>query len=399
MKLASNLRHSDEPDTIQVGGLRLQVVSGFEAIREKWLALEQIGIATVFQSYHWCETWHQEIGYNAGVVPLIVVAENNSGDLQFILPLQMRLKWKFNVIEIYSAPQAGYGFGLFDRTFLHASAAEWFQINFEGLLAVLPAHDVVNLTPLPSKIAECHNPLLATAHLRAANSSYIMTLDASYQALLEQHRSPETRRSLRKRDNKLEALGMLVFDLPTQPADVEATLQTMFEDQQLRLAEAGVHDVYNAQERIFISKLATRFVAGNAILRPYRLQLDGKILAVMMGAYFQDTYWALISSLADSDARKYSPGDYALRAMIAALTADGTRYLDFSAGDTAYKTHWADEQIELSSIIRASTWRGLMLATYLLFRSQLKRLLKNNTFMRKASFALRKHYAGSRRSS
>ena len=199
---------------------------------------------------------------------------------------------------------------------------------------------------------------------------------------------------MRKRDAKLQSSGHLCFDLPTRLADRELTIKTMLIQQKARLAEGGVHGVFDDLEQDFIADLIHSKTAEGPLLRPHRLMLDGKILAVMLGAYRHGTYWALISSLAEGDVRKRSPGDYALRAMIQSLCEDGTVQLDFSAGDTAYKSHWSDRRVPMYFIVRATTLFGLPIAGFLLIREKLKRLAKTTPFLSTLLFNLRRYVIG-----
>ena len=138
---------------------------------------------------------------------------------------------------------------------------------------------------------------------------------------------------------------------------------------------------------------------GQFALRPYRLALDGKSLCVLLGGFYNNTYWALISSLAPGDARKHSPGDNALRQMFASLCGDGAVAVDFSAGDTAYKLHWADYKVPFRMLIRAKTAKGLALCVVLLAKHSAKRFLKKNVMVRDSLFAIRRLMIGRKNSS
>ncbi len=394
------LHHNGTIEPVQLGpvALTLHIENSLAAVEQTWLELEQTGIATVYQSFTWCDTWVKSFASALHITPCIVVAENALGDVQFILPLQYRRSKGVRIIEILTSPQTGYGFGVFHEAFLQREAFKWFAEQFEHLVSILPPHDVLCLAPLPHMMFKAANPLLAVQHFRIANQSHIMDLRKDFTTLFAAKRSAETRRSIRKRDHKLATAGKLHFELPTSPQDFQDTLSTMFKDQQSRLAEAGVHHIFTPNEQNFIAALGGLQTTEGAFLRPYRLMLDGKILAVMLGAYFKNTYWALISSMADSPVSKHSPGDFALRAMIEALCKDGTQQLDFSAGDSDYKMHWADQQLSLHMVLRANTLRGLGVAALMLVRSQLKRLSKNNFMLRDALYLLRRVIAGRSRS-
>lgn len=377
-----------------VGGLRLRLFTDMETVKPIWLALEATGISTVYQSFVWCRTWMQRVGKARHISPCIIVGENMFGETMFVLPLQLRRKYAARVVESLTAPQGAYGFGLFNTGFLADQAAVWFGSHFSNVVAMLPRHDVLHIADIPGSVKSCPAPLLSVQNFLAANQSHVMDLQPDYQALLEQKRSFESRRSMRKRDAKLQSSGRLCFDLPTTIAERELTIKTMLIQQKARLAEGGVHGVFDELEQNFIADLIHSKTAEGPLLRPYRLMLDGKILAVMLGAYRHGTYWALISSLAEGDVRKHSPGDYALRAMIQSLCEDSTVQLDFSAGDTAYKSHWSDRRVPMYFIVRATTLRGLPIAGFLLMREKLKRLAKTTPFLSTLLFNLRRYVIG-----
>ena len=380
--------------TPAVGGLRLRVFTDMEAVKPIWAGLEATGVSTVYQSFVWCRVWLQRVGKARNISPLIVVAENAFGQTMFILPLQFRSKFGVRIVEAMTAPQSAYAFGLFAKSFLADAAHKWFEFHFSDVVDILPQHDVFKLHDLPKTIAGFHNPLLAVRNFGAANQSHIMALQPNYQALLEQKRSAESRRSIRKRDAKLRAAGTLVFDLPASFEERKATVETMLAHQKMRLAEAGVHNVFDDVEQQFIVDLIHTQTSEGQFLRPYRLTLDGKIVAVMLGAYRHGIYWALISSLAPGDIRKYSPGDFALRSMIKNLCEDGTRDLDFSAGDTAYKGHWSDQHIPLYFIVRANSFVGLFAAAFMVVREKCKRAAKQTPMLNSLLFDLRRFVSG-----
>jgi CelD/BcsL family acetyltransferase involved in cellulose biosynthesis len=377
-----------------IGGLRLRLFTDMEAVKPIWLALEATGISTVYQSFVWCRTWLSRVGKARNITPCIVVGENMFGETMFVLPLQFRRKYGVRIVESLTAPQGAYGFGLFNTVFISEQASVWFAAHFDKIAATLPQHDVLHIADVPGSMMSYPSPLMAVRNFPAANHSQIMDLQLDYQALLEQKRSAESRRSMRKRDAKLLTSGRLSFELPAKLEDRKATIKTMLVQQKIRLAEAGVYGVFDDLEQQFITDLIYTQTAEGPLLRPYRLMLDGKILAVMLGAYRHGTYWALISSLVEGDVRKHSPGDYALRAMIKSLCEDGTAQLDFSAGDTAYKSHWTDRRVPLYLIVRAKTLRGLPIAGFLLLREQLKRVAKTTPLLNTLLFSLRRYAFG-----
>jgi CelD/BcsL family acetyltransferase involved in cellulose biosynthesis len=382
------------PQPIGAGCLHLRLFTDFDAVRDLWCQMEATSLSTVYQTLAWCETWMTRVGKPAGIRPLIVVAEDGFGQCAFILPLQLRTWCGFKIVEALATPQTAYGFGLFSMRFLLPHGADWFESQTPRLVACLPPHDVFSLKDLPYGVAGCTNPLLGMRSFAAANRSHVVHLRQDFDTFLAEKRSSDSLRTIRKRDAKLTASGTVNFDLPRDAAARLATLDVMFEQQDARLSEFGIHQAYSAVEKDFIRDMASLSFQGEPLLRPYRLTHDGKIVSVMLGAWHRNTYWALISSLADGDIRHYSPGDFALRAMLKALCEAGGERLDFSTGDTAYKLHWSDETVKLDFVLRASTLKGLVLASYLFAREKTKRIAKQTPWLHAMLFRARQKLAG-----
>lgn len=378
----------------EVGGLRIAVFKDLASCEDAWQVLENTGVTTFYQTFAWCSAWNEVLAGSFKAEPLVVLAQDATGETVFILPLQRRTKMGFGLIEWMTAPHGSYGFAIFQRDFLQNIASQWFTDHFDGLAELFPAHDAIYLRDMPEGIQGLPNPLQNLFNVKAANQSHVLKLQPDFDSLLATKRSAETRRSMRKRDNKLIAMGQLKFNLPLTSDESNLALDDMFRDQESRLAESGVHGVFGAFERKFIHLLMNKKRNDCAVLRPYRLSLDGNTLSVMLGGVYAGTYWALISSLAKGDIRKLSPGDHALRAMIEALCRDNFANLDFSPGDSEYKTHWADYQVPLHHTIRGNTLKGMALAVALLGKHVGKREVKRNRLIRKMAFTLRRVLSG-----
>jgi CelD/BcsL family acetyltransferase involved in cellulose biosynthesis len=319
------------------------------------------------------------------VKPRIVVGLDQEGGCLFILPFQVRRRLSVRVLEWLGAPHINYGYGLYDPGFL-LEAPSWFAANFARVLQSIGDFDLVALADMPETMHGLPHPLQSTFRLLGPNKSYAMALQGDYEALYAAKRSGESRRSSRKRDYKLEQAGDVWFGLPAGQRETQAVLDDMFEQQDDRLAESGVHQVFGSTERAFVKRLAD--VPG--LLAPYHLKVDGKTVSVMLGGVHHGTYWALISSLAPGPLRKFSPGDAALRRMIEACCKAGLSSLDFAAGETSYKPHWADQTIPLHVSIQARGWRGLAAATVLAAAITAKGAIKRNANLRAAGIWLRR---------
>ena len=381
---------------MKLGALHIRVASDSADVESAWQHLEAHGLCTYFQTRAWCLAWAETVGPVIAARPLYVTGTDEQGRITFLLPLQLRRKFGMTLLEFLTAPHATYGFGLFDTDFLQAGAAAWFAEHFSALLALLPAHDVVYLRDIPDRMLGHPNPLSPLARIKGANHAFMMKLDTDFENLLSQRRGPETLRSMRKRDKRLVAMGNLTFGAPATAAERHRILAQMFSDHELRLAETGVHGIYGPIERGFLSDLTDPAKYGHHALIPYALCLDGTPLCVLLGGRACNTFWAMITSLADGPWRKHSPGDYTLRHVIAAQCADGLPWFDFAAGLSDYKLAWADTEIELNLLLQSSGLRGLPATMAIALKHGTKRLLKGNAALRNLVFTLRRLLRGRR---
>jgi CelD/BcsL family acetyltransferase involved in cellulose biosynthesis len=379
---------------VAVAGRRIAiaVAHDLEPLEADWRAFEGRAASSLYQTYDWCHAWRETVGRERHVEPRIVTGRDETGRLLFLLPFAIRHRRGCRILEWLSTGELGYGYGLYDRCFL-PEAAQWFASEGWRIVEMAGPTDAVWLREMPERLHGFAHPLVAWFSLRGRNSSYRLSIAEGYEAVHSRKRSPESRRGQRKRDAKLERFGKLEFGLPRDHEELHRQLDEMFEQQRMRLAEAGVHGVYGPAERAFIHRLAD--VEGSFLL-PYRLTIGGEMAAMMLGGNHGGTYWALIASLADGPARRHSPGDAALRRTIEACADRGMKIFDFSSGDTSYKSHWADEAIDLHETVRGLTAKGYAWAAAAGVAVFAKRTIKRSPMLWQLASALRKAVAGTR---
>jgi CelD/BcsL family acetyltransferase involved in cellulose biosynthesis len=362
-------------------------------ISQIWLKFQQHAASTLYQTFQWCSSWQQTVGQARGCRPRILMGRNANGKVMFILPLQLRRAFGLKILEWHAYPSVNYGYGLFEREFLPI-AVPWFAQNLTRVLSLIGSYDILSLHDMPTDMEGQPHPLSSHFNMRAANRSYAVELQPDYEALYASKRSAESRRSNRKRDAKLDAYGDLSFGLPSTYPEAHAVIDDMFRHQAQRLAEIGVHGIFGKPEKEFVHRLVGEDCEGTPLLMPFVLRCDGKTLAVMLGGHFNNSFWALISSLGPGEVRKYSPGDYALRRMIESCCRLGFSKLDFAAGDTSYKSQWADETIELNVALRSQSLPGFFYALGVAAALAGKRVVKQSPVLCNFAFQLRRVAAG-----
>ena len=117
---------------------------------------------------------------------------------------------------------------------------------------------------------------------------------------------------------------------------------------------------------------------GESTLLAYHLHLDRQMVAMKLGGLYGNIYWGLISSLDSRVAPHLSPGDAALRRLIAACCERRFATLDLASGDASYKSQWADTVIPLHSCIRGLTLPGYLWACGAFAQTIAKRTIKRS---------------------
>jgi CelD/BcsL family acetyltransferase involved in cellulose biosynthesis len=396
------LLHSDTHDATPLciaGHLRISIYQDIEDIETLWRSMETRAITTAYQSYDWCRLWLEHVGNTLGITPVIVVGNNHFGEPLFILPLQLRKSVGLRVIEALTAPLGAYAFGVFENRFYGSTAHDWFAAHLATIISMLPKHDVFRLADIVETVAGHANPLLAAGFLKAANECHMIDLKTDFDLFYKDKRPGRRRRYLRNRDGKLESMGKLEFTLPTTTPDISKAMQTMFADQEQRLAEAGIRNVFTENEKSFFTELAQCSAQHGKLLQPFALKLDNITLATISGLHFNNTFWALISSLASHDARKHSPGDYALRQVFKVMCERGAQHYDFSVGHADYKEQWSDRRLQLFFILRANSPQGFAMALLMLAKEKTKRLIKTQSIAFTALSFIRRSLRGTQQSS
>ena len=362
--------------------------------RPAWLQLQSAGSqATFFQTYEWCNAWALTVGRD-DAVKILVVCGMIANKPVFILPFIARQSLGQTVISWFSYSEITYGYGVFDKNFLETCGGS-LESCWPRIIKALPAFDALYLNAMPRTWAEADHPLAFLFNMTSANRSWRFRLDPEFSRLMAR-RSASSRRSIRKRDRKLEKSASLSFGLPQTGEDAKITIRTMLQHQKARLEARGIRGLYNERQREFLYLLSSeKDSKGNRVLLPYCLSLNGQTAAVMLGGYYDRTYWALISSLTpDTSLHHLSPGDYALRATVRACCEAGLQWFDLSSGDSDYKTHWGGKPVPLAESCHGYTLPGQLWCILRRLRTSAKRFIKKNPYLFDLAIAFRKLLRG-----
>ena len=379
-----------------IDGISVDCFTSIENCQPVWAQLQKNALGTYYQTFEWCQAWQIKIGARSNIQPVIIVGKSAKGEAQFILPLQIRRRFGFAVLEWLTQPENNYGQGLFSNSLDAKHWENWFNKNLDAVLSCIPSYDLATLINMPDRVFGAVNPLSKLNRFISADQSFMTRLQPNFEKLQNAKRSTRSISKMRRRDERLAELGSLDVQILTGGQMALASLSEALEHKELQLAELGVHRFATQDLNAFFGGLVDNADDHAAALHIFRLQQSGKTISALVGASYGGTFWLMILSMSQDGPLQFSPGDYILRRSMAWACENNLQFYDFGMGQSHYKEIWADQEIQLYNYFAAKTLKGLPLATLFMFYNVAKRFIKNTPAFKSFFFQFRKWLWGKR---
>ena len=393
-ELLDTLSPTLRPQSILIDGISVGCFTSPETCQSDWIRLQKNALGTFYQTFEWCQAWQKKIGVRSNIQPVIIIGKSAEGEALFILPLQIRKRFGFAVLEWLTQPENNYGQGLFCNSFDEKDWQIWFDRNKVAVLARVPNYDLAILINMPDRVLGRVNPLATLNTFVSADQSFLTRLQPNFEKLQEAKRTSRSISKIRRRDERLAELGHLEVQISTRGQIALTSLKEALQHKEFQLAELGVHQFATQDLNTFFGDLVEKADEPNAALHIFRLQQSGKTISALVGASYAGTFWLMILSMSRDGPLQFSPGDYILRRSMAWACENNLQYYDFGMGQSQYKEIWADEEVQLYNYFAAKTLKGLPLAALFMFYNVAKRLIKNTPFLKSVFFQLRKWLRG-----
>ena len=314
------------------------------------------GHRTAFQHGYWLAAWYEAFH---GVAPLIaVITDAATGKDIAMVPMFSHVRRGIRVVEFADLGVSDNNAPILasDAGFDAADAEAISAALVDALRALPDRFDLLRLKKLPAYVGAKPNPLVSLGRLGSCslNGNLVLTGDdyADYQASIKRMQMPRCWRVFSRHAGAR-------FEIATDVMRAHELLDVMDVQQQQRMQQLGSRFVLNDEVHArFYRDVARQGVAeGYAVISA--LVCDEAIVATTLGVRYGATYYVLRISHAGKQWANCSPGLLVTERTIAALHAQGVRRFDLSIGNHDYKRRFGAEQVPLTDVSVALSWRGL----------------------------------------
>ncbi len=352
----------------------VEVYADARPVLDAWAELEAAAPCSIYQTRAFVLPWVETMGRRAELEPRFAVAHDGDGRPCALLCLGLQRRGPLRVATLLGGRDANFHLPLLRRP------ASWTAAELRRLLREVAAGcdaarpDLFAFANQPLSWAGLANPLALLPHAPSPSSAYGTVLPRTGEELFAARLSKDTRKKLRKKEQRLGALVHRVAHTETEQRDVIATFLAQ---KTARFRTQGIASDFAAPEmQAFIE--AASAPDGGAI-ELHALHAGGRIIAVYGGGAHAGRWSGMFSSFdGDAEVAKSSPGDLLLMRVIATCCAAGLTGFDLGVGEARYKDTLCGEEIVLFDSFVPLTLRGAAYAAAARARQAVKRRIKRD---------------------
>lgn len=369
--------------------LTIEVHHDVAALRDDWRAFQARADAGPHDSWEWNDAWVRTAG--ASTTPLIAIGRTAADGIVFLLPLTIRRRGAYAVLEWLSAEQGNYASGLF-------LLSAWENTNLPRgdqllaqLVGALPPVDAVHLTNQPNNDRAISHPLAELPGMEMASAGYAFPLNTDWAAHYKQRFGQRIRADLRRRERRLGERGDVRLCKVTSDEDRAAAMDRMIEDKRRWFASRGIND-FLADERLrdfYLMLLRTPTRKDVPRLELFELMVGDQPVAANLGYIHENVFYGLISSTANGPMLRYGPGNILFLRLIEHLADSGITRMDCGAGEDENKRRWCTIKRPRMHTIVPTTLKGHLYTTSLRTKLLAKQRIKNSRRLWKLAQRLR----------
>ncbi|WP_294539399.1 GNAT family N-acetyltransferase [uncultured Rhodoblastus sp.] len=325
---------------------------------DAWRALNPAVCGSFYQSEDFLLAWLECFARQQKVEPFFIVARDALGAPLALLPFGVFRFGPLRIAQFLGGKHCNANLGLFRAD--AAFAARDLRLLLREAARAKGGPHLYRLLNLPLVWRGAANPLVLLPHRPAANRGYATKLGADGEAWLAARLSAQTRKKLRKKEQRLAGMGALRHVRAANPEQAGEILDAFF--RQKRLRGAGPREGGEAAAtRAFYAALAAFAQSGAPpALELHALELDGRVIATFAAGHCGGRLQGLFNSFdPDPEIARSSPGEILLTHVLRDACARKIAAFDLGLGDARYKTTFCDEIEAMADAFYAPGLAGL----------------------------------------
>lgn len=359
-----------------LGTIKLRITGDLQSLETVWEPLQAATPCTSAQTFDWAQAWARHVLGPEGREPVIAVGLGESGGELFLWPFEMASCAGMKVLNWLGQDQANYNMGLFAPEAAAAFTADDIS-RLLGEVARRSGAVAATLKAQPFSWDGVTNPFAKLPHQPTPSSGYAVTL-GDFSALYENRFSKRSRSTLARKEGKLRHLGTVTYGWAETRDEKLQLLDIFFTQKARQFAALGIKDIFDAHSRAFYREIALIEGDNPSRLRLGYVKLRDQVLATFSGTLCHNRMSVLLSSLAEGETQRYSPGALLLRHQIREACEAGLAFYDIGVGAARHKDEWADVVQPLFDSFIVFKPQGIAITVPLAAFSRLKRAIKSN---------------------
>jgi CelD/BcsL family acetyltransferase involved in cellulose biosynthesis len=353
----------------------VEVLTDIEAARPVWAEIGAHAVASPYQSYEFSMHWSRTIGASSKVSPWIVVARDRAGTVSALLPLGRFRRGLIHRAAFVGGRLANFQMGLF------RVGVDWTDADVAELLRAAalagPRVDVFMLANQPFAWAGSPNPMVGLGAWPSPSCAYSSALPASFSFWRDAHYSKPTQKKLRKKAQRLGAIGPLTHSRAYGADEVGAVVEALLAQKRARLRVLGLPNEFDGETTI---ALLTRLSGDEApVLELHALRAGERIVATFAGLSNGVRLSGLfLSHDMDPVVAVASPGELLIMEVVRDAIARGVVTFDLGVGEARYKNQCCETTEALFDSALGITMAGRIAAAAFLAGRRIKARVKRS---------------------
>jgi CelD/BcsL family acetyltransferase involved in cellulose biosynthesis len=350
---------------------RVRICANWDDFISIHKSMEHDWVSTPFQTVRWIESWVGTIGAGPNVEGLpIVIYDIAINRPIMLLPLVLNSTEALRQIEPADLGMSDYNAPIIVRN-LELDAKEFQQI-WQAVRAILPPHDMLQITKVPAKIETQNNPLFTAKSADKSplngNILQLKTTWHDYHWGLERTFRKELERSWRVFEKHSQAR----FENITDTDNALHILYELEHQQAARMSELGEEYLLDEPAITDFYRDLVRQGIANQSVRLTALMAGDEIVAALLGVTNSTSFSMVRLSTGAKKWSNCSPGRLLIYKTMEFMHTQNFDTFDFTIGDYAYKRRMGAQFVPLCNIVEAGNLRHIPHALVLRLRFRLQ---------------------------